>query len=323
VQWYCNGVTYSSWTGTSLILYEISAATQGTYVAVATNSAGSATSNSATVTVGTTTPTGTPPTITTQPVSQSVNSGANVSFTVAAAGTPTPTYQWFKGSNAISGATNATLTLNNVAGSDADTYYAVATNSAGSATSSNATLSVASSAIAPTITTQPVSQSVTAGANVTMSIAATGSPTPTYQWFKGSTALPGATNAALTINNVSTSDAGIYCAAAMNSGGTILSNDATLTVSASAGSTAPVFTAQPVSQTVGAKSTVTFTASATGTPAPTYQWFKNGAAITGATNATLTLSTVNKGAAGTYTVVATNSAGSATSAAATLTVKNR
>jgi hypothetical protein len=225
-----------------------------------------------------------------------------------------------------------------VAGSDTGTYYAVATNSAGTATSNNATLNVATSSIAPTITTQPVGQTVTAGSNVTMSIAATGSPTPTYLWLKDGAELPGATNATLTLNNVSTSDAGYYCAAVMNSGGVVVSRDALLTVTATGTTTppvttppsttppdtsAPVFVLQPVSQAVVAKASVTFTASATGSPSPTYQWFKNGAAIAGATNATLTLATVNKGAAGTYTVVATNSAGSATSAAATLTVKNR
>lgn len=84
--------------------------------------------------------------------------------------------------------------------------------------------------------------------------------------------------------------------------------------------TAPSITTAPASQTVAIGGSVTFSAAASGTPAPTLQWRKNGAVIAGATNATLTLSGINVADAGSYTVVATNSVSSVTSAAATLTV---
>lgn len=80
----------------------------------------------------------------------------------------------------------------------------------------------------------------------------------------------------------------------------------------------PVFTTQPQSQTVTVGATVSFAAAASGSP--TYQWRKDGAAVDGATSATLTLTNVQTSAAGTYTVVATNSGGAATSESATLTV---
>jgi hypothetical protein len=86
------------------------------------------------------------------------------------------------------------------------------------------------------------------------------------------------------------------------------------------GNTAPVFTTQPVGQVVAAGGSVTFTAAATGTPAPAYQWRKDDVALTGATNATLTLTNVTSANAGSYTVVATNAAGSVTSTPAILTV---
>jgi hypothetical protein len=88
----------------------------------------------------------------------------------------------------------------------------------------------------------------------------------------------------------------------------------------SGGNTAPVFATQPASQTVAAGATVTFTATANGTPAPTYQWRKDSAPIPGATATSLTLSGVTNAHAGSYTLVATNAAGSATSSAAILTV---
>ncbi len=82
------------------------------------------------------------PAITTQPQSQTVNVGTNVVFTVAASGTPTPTYQWRKDGANLAGETGATLTLNNVQMAAAGVYTVVATNAAGSVTSNNATLTV-------------------------------------------------------------------------------------------------------------------------------------------------------------------------------------
>ncbi len=94
--------------------------------------------------------TNTAPAITTQPQSQTVNVGANVMFTVAASGSPEPTYQWRKDGANLSGETATTLTLSNVQASGAGVYTVVATNAAGSATSNNAILTVnASGAGAP------------------------------------------------------------------------------------------------------------------------------------------------------------------------------
>jgi hypothetical protein len=65
-----------------------------------------------------------------------------VSFVASATGIPDPGYQWYKGASAISGATNATFTIANVQFSDAGSYSVVASNIAGTATSSSATLTV-------------------------------------------------------------------------------------------------------------------------------------------------------------------------------------
>ena len=94
----------------------------------------------------------------------------------------------------------------------------------------------------------------------------------------------------------------------------------TVMVTAASTDTAPSFTTQPQSQTVTAGASVTFTAAASGTPAPTYQWNFNGTAIAGATGATYSIASAQSSNAGSYTVTATNSAGSATSSASVLTV---
>lgn len=81
-----------------------------------------------------------------------------------------------------------------------------------------------------------------------------------------------------------------------------------------------LITSQPQSLTVAAGSSAQFSVTASGTPAPTYQWQCNGTALVGATGSTLTLSNVSTASAGNYTVVVTNPHGSVTSNAATLTV---
>ncbi|MDD2765679.1 MAG: immunoglobulin domain-containing protein [Opitutaceae bacterium] len=82
------------------------------------------------------------PLITEHPQSQTVTAGANVSFSVTAAGEPAPTYQWNFNGTAISGATSSTYSLFNVQSSHAGNYTVTVTNATGSVTSSTATLTV-------------------------------------------------------------------------------------------------------------------------------------------------------------------------------------
>jgi hypothetical protein len=89
------------------------------------------------------------------------------------------------------------------------------------------------------------------------------------------------------------------------------------------GGSLPVISAHPISQSIAAEGTVVFSAAASGTPTPTYQWQRNGGAIAGATSATLVLRGpvgANAALAGTYNVLVTNTAGTTTSSAATLNV---
>ena len=241
--------------------------------------------------------------------------GQTVTFSVTADGTTPFTYQWTKNGANITGATAATYAITNVQLTDAGTYAVAVSNAAGSATSDGAVLTVNPAAVAPVFTTQPVSQTATAGGSVTFTAAASGSPTPTYQWRKNGTNISGATSASYTIASVVAGDAGTYTVVATNTAGSATSNGAVLTVNV-----APVITTQPTSQTVTAGASVTFTAAASGSPAPTYQWRKNGTNISGATSASYTIASVVASDAATYTVVATNTAGSATSNGAVLTV---
>ena len=85
--------------------------------------------------------------------------------------------------------------------------------------------------------------------------------------------------------------------------------------------TPPVITAPPASQSIATGQAVSFTVAASGSAPLAYQWRRGGAAIAGATAATFTIAAAQAADAGSYDVVVTNAAGSATSAAATLTVQ--
>ncbi|MBM3853378.1 MAG: hypothetical protein FJ399_09505 [Verrucomicrobia bacterium] len=92
------------------------------------------------------------------------------------------------------------------------------------------------------------------------------------------------------------------------------------TITGDAAAAPPAFTTQPVSQSATVGSSVTFSTTTSGSPAPSYQWLRNGSPLTGATAARLTLNNVQATDAGDYAVVATNPSGTVTSTAATLTL---
>jgi hypothetical protein len=170
------------------------------------------------------------------------------------------------------------------------------------------------------ITTQPANQSVTPGQTATFSVVASGSGALTYQWKKGGTAIGGATAASYTTPATTSGESGTQFTVVVTDGtGSVTSNPATLTVTATA--VAPAITAQPANKTVTAGQTATFSVTATGTAPLTYQWKKNGTAIGGAASASYTTpATIASDNNAQFTVTVTNSVSSNTSNAATLTV---
>jgi hypothetical protein len=92
----------------------------------------------------------------------------------------------------------------------------------------------------------------------------------------------------------------------------------TLRESYAAANTAPTISTQPAGQSVTLYSSVAFSVAASGVPAPSYQWLFNGSPVAGATSPTLTIGEVQAANLGSYSVVVTNSSGSATSNSASL-----
>src|SRR5262249_48616920 len=136
---------------------------------------------------------------------------------------------------------------------------------------------------------------------------------------KNGTNISGATESSLTLTTVTANDAGSYTVGVTNSAGSVLSDAATLTVSA-AGGGAPLILKQPVSQTVIAGANVTFSVTATGSSPLSYQWQFKSQVIDGATRAALHLANVQASQAGSYSVTVSNVAGTVVSSNAVLTV---
>ena len=318
-QWQKNGGNITGATSSSYTTPATTTTDSGsTFDVVVTNAAGTKTSSTATLTV---TAAPVAPTITTQPASQTVTVGQTATLTVAATGTAPLSYQWQKNGANIAGATSTSYTTPVTTTADnGSTFNVVVSNAAGTVTSAAATLTVNAAAVAPTITTQPASQTVTAGQTATFTVAATGTAPLSYQWKKGGTALSGATSASYTTPATTSTDNGTqFTVTVSNTAGSVTSAAATLTVNAAA--VAPSITTQPASQTVTAGQSATFTVAVTGTAPLSYQWQKNGANITGATSSSYTTpvtTTADNGS--TFNVVVSNAAGTVTSAAATLTV---
>jgi hypothetical protein len=234
---------------------------------------GAADSNTATISIGVA------PNVTTQPESQTIVSGQTATMTVVASGTPTLTYQWYVGTsgdtaNPIVDATTSSATTPPLAVTTA--YWVRVTNLYGTADSTTATISIG---VAPSVTTQPESQTIASGQTATMSVAASGTPTLNYQWYagtSGSTATPigGATASVYMTPPLTTTTA--YWVRVSNPHGTADSNTATVTVGV-----APAITTQPASQTIASGQAATMNVAAFSVPALTFQWYVGTSGNTG------------------------------------------
>ncbi|HVU17756.1 MAG TPA: immunoglobulin domain-containing protein [Candidatus Didemnitutus sp.] len=188
------------------------------------------------------------------------------------------------------------------------------------------------------IATQPVSATINAGDDLTLTVSAQGSSAVSYQWVKDGVDLPGATTNALSFHGAVAGDSGTYSVIASNASGSLASAPAVVAVRAvpviiaqtkGTGQSAPGFG-------VIAGDGLTLWVDAVGSPDPTFQWRKDNVAVTmGQTSLTvdtnivrtfhetLALSSLTTRDSGNYTVVLTNTAGATTSAVYSVTVVPR
>jgi Lamin Tail Domain/CotH kinase protein/Bacterial Ig domain/Concanavalin A-like lectin/glucanases superfamily/Immunoglobulin domain len=166
----------------------------------------------------------------------------------------------------------------------------------------------------PVITVQPLSRSVPAGTNVVFSVTATG-PNLHYQWQFNGANLTGATGPILSLGNVQPSSSGTYRALVFNAAGSDVSATAGLSVA-----NPPVIISHPQSLTIQDGLSATLSVVASGLPPLRYQWFHDGVAVTGATNADLVFDNLQLADTGLYQVAVANTNGSTLSLPADLYV---
>ncbi len=135
------------------------------------------------------------------------------------------------------------------------------------------------------IATQPASQTVTEGQTATFFAGVTGTTPLLYQWKQNGATIAGATSSSYTTPATTRSISGTqFTLTVSNSYGSATSNPAVLTVNAAVA--APIISAEPANLTVTASQSAIFSVAATGTSPFSYQWMRNGAAISGANSAT-------------------------------------
>jgi hypothetical protein len=316
-QWRFNGADIAGANSPVLRLMAVTNANAGSYTVAVTNSAGSAVSNPAMLSVSAGTPAAVAPSIVTQPASVVVNVGNTATFAVGVDGTGPLTFQWRRDGVNIPGANSASLTFNSVALPNAGAYSVVVSNSAGAVVSNSVLLDVAPAEVAeaPTITSQPSAVVVPPGGSATLAVGVTGTGPLSYQWTFNGTAIPGATLPVLTLTDVSNANVGSYVVRVTNSVSTTSSVGAQLVLLG-----APIITQEPAATRSIEGSSANFNVGAQGTGLH-YQWMRNGREIPGATQlfyTTPALTLADSGAV--YTVLVFNNAGVTISQPAVLTV---
>ncbi len=236
-QWSSNSIAILDATNATYTKLNVTQADAATYTCAATADSTTIVSDPAVVTVN-------DPAVNVQPVNVVATTKSNITFSITAAGTGPLTYQWYFIKNGtttpkkmvksatIPAVTNATLSINNVAGAaNGGSYYCMVTNSLHSGTvSSNATLTVYD---APLVKIAPPSKTLLAGFNYTMVAKVTKgalNQTLSYQWNKNGNAIGGATTSTYSLVDVQTPDTAVYSCVVSNNSPTGGSASLSLTV---------------------------------------------------------------------------------------------
>ncbi len=290
------GATSAAYTATGLTLAD----TANNYTVRITNQGGAVISTVAKIKY----------TIVTQPAAQYVATGTPATFTVKASGATG--FQWYKDGVAISGAILPSYTISsaplNLSGS---TYSVDVSTSNGTCTSNAATLTVEN---LPVINTQPQAQVLcnNSATTTTFSVAATATSALTYQWYKGNTAISGATASSYSPTGLTKADTlSTYKVTVTSAVGSVTSNAIGFKY---------LILSQPAPATayLATGNTITFTP-AVSAAATVLQWKKDGTNITNANGLSFTINTVTTASAGNYTLSVAYAGGSCLTNASALT----
>ena len=294
-QWFFEGTPLVDATQSTLALTDVQLSQAGAYLVEVTNSAGSDRKEIARVLVNAELG------ITTEPADLTVIRGETAVFEVVAGGTAPFSYQWSFDGNPVDGATSETLTLSNVLVAQSGSYAVEITNAAGAVSSRSAQLQVL---VPPVINVEPLDVSVVEGGSVVFTVGVSGSKPLSYQWQKDGADIAGATVSKLALSPVSVADQGAYRVRVSNAGGTVESQEASLTVNVPA----QVSDSQQ-DAVIAVGDPLDLTVNASGTPPLSYQWYLNGTPIDGATGVSFSIAAAQSSDTGKYTVVVSNPVG--------------
>ena len=273
------------------------------------------------------------PVITTQPYNTGGSPGGDYSFSVAVSpnsGTPL-SYQWYQATvsatnaltdgatgngSTVSGSTSATLTINDGQVADSSGFFVVITNAYGVVTSSVATLFISATPTVPVINfVSPASATVVAGNGTNILVNTYAAPTPVVYWYdNNNNLLQSSVSTVLSLADLQLGDAGTYTVVSSNSAGSVSANFTINVV------VTPSISQQPTNLLLNVGDPANFSVTASGVPAPTYQWYKNNVLIAGATATNYSIASVALTDIGTYSVVVSNAAGPVSSAGAVLAI---
>ena len=304
-QWRLNDEDIIGAGAAEYIISDMSETNIGDYDVVISSECGLATSQTASVTLGTDV------TIEEQPVDTDACAGGDVMLSVVASGPTGITYQWTKGGEDIVDANMPTLTLGGVTGDDAGSYSVVVTSECGDVTSAAAEVTV--SEVAPSITEDPNNVAGCIGQSATFTVVAEGDNLA-YQWLKDDEEIEDADGSEYTIETPTADDAGVYQVVVSNACGNVTSAAAVFTIAEQI-----AIEQQPEGGVFCAGGDVLLSVVATGSDL-TYQWRKDDEDITNANSPALLIEAATPDDSGTYRVVVSNDCGDINSTAVDVTV---
>lgn len=314
-QWRRNGTNITGATASSYTIgNSLPVTSEGSYTCVVSGTCSpAATSNPCVITV-----TGRPK-FTTEPEAVTVCPGSSVTLTSAATGTAL-SYQWYRNGKPVTGGNQSALTLNNYAVANDGRYQVVVTsdvpNPSNCQVAAYSREVVVSSYKSPSITVNPPSSmEACTGGSMTLSVEAAGFDLR-YQWLRNGTPITGATQNALTLDNLTKASAGSYSVRVTGTCNLVASSTPCVVTVLER----PVVTTSPTNAALVVGGRLELTVA--GTDVREVQWLRNSQPIPGATEPTYTVESVRLSDAGSYSAIIRNTCGAAVSQYARVTVKD-